>query len=545
MAKFNLSSSLKTKLAIRFGALTAVFIVCVVITLYTLSKIIYINREINTVYTPSVQNVNDLKVLIINSKSLISTWVYVQAEDNTTDKTKLRSLIGTDYVAAQKTLKSISANWTDKDKMLLDSTFKQIQLLFEDYQKVMQLLNSFESYNDPTILYAEIYPVMQEQGSITLHFNAVRNNLDRLVQIQTDNAHNANMELTSVLAKFKVFISLIAFFTLVLGVIITISTIRSITRPILEVKEVLSKMGKGVLENEKLAVSNNEIGEMSAALNFLSDSLKETAAYADKIGNGEFSAAFTPLSEEDILGNSLLGMGQKLKTLSEEERKRNWVTSGLASFADILRSESDVAMLSDTIISNLVKYLGANQGGIFLVNDLHGEVVLNLVACYAYERKKYIEKTIHEGEGLVGQCLLEKDTIYLTEVPDNYVKITSGLGSANPNCVVVQPLTINDELVGVVEIASFKVLDKFEMEFLAKLSENIASVISSVKVNERTVKLLEEAKMSHEALKAQEEELRQNLEELTATQEEIQRKEQEYIERIKELESQLNVTSQS
>lgn len=542
MSKFSLSSSLKAKLATRFGILTLMFLVGVIITLFTLSKIIYINKEINTVYNPSVQNANEVKLLIVNSKALISNWVFVQSDNNNADKVRLRELMDKQYPKAKQELKQIAVSWPDKDKKLLDTINKQIDLLFADYDQVKKVLNTFESYNDPMLVF-EVSPLMQDQGSITVTFNNVVKGLDKLVSSQMENSSRANTEMTLVLNSFKAFIFIIAVFTVFLGVFITIATIRTITKPINEVKTVLAKMGKGVLENEKLRVQKNEIGEMSAALNYLSDGLKETAAYADKIGNGDFNASFKPLSDEDILGNSLLEMGKKLKTLSEEERKRNWVTSGLAKFADILRSNNDVAELSDNIVSNLVKYVGANQGGIFLLNEEDGERKLVLSACYAYDRKKFIQKTIYEGEGLIGQCLLEQDVIYLTEVPDEYVKITSGLGSANPNCIVVQPLSINDELVGVLELASFKVLDKFEMEFLAKLSENIASVISSVKVNERTVKLLEEAKMSHEALKSQEEELRQNLEELTATQEEIQRKEQEYIQRIKELESQQNTTA--
>ena len=242
-----------------------------------------------------------------------------------------------------------------------------------------------------------------------------------------------------------------------------------------------------------------------------------------------------------MLGNSLLEMGKKLKVLGEEDRKRNWVTAGLAKFADILRSSADVKELSDEVISSLVKYLGANQGGIFLLKEEDNEPVLELTACYAYDRKKFLEKIVRQGEGLLGQCLLEKDTIYLTEVPNDYIQITSGIGGANPRCIVIQPLVVNEELVGVLELASFKVLDKFELEFLKKLSENIAGIISNVKVNERTVHLLNEARTAQESMRSQEEELRQNLEELTATQEEMFRKEQEYLEKIAHFEQQVNV----
>jgi PAS domain S-box-containing protein len=114
--------------------------------------------------------------------------------------------------------------------------------------------------------------------------------------------------------------------------------------------------------------------------------------------------------------------------------------------------------------------------------------------------------------------------IYLTEVPQNYISIKSGLGGANPRSILIVPLVVNDKIEGVIELASFNLFQPFEIEFLQKLGESIASTIASVKINERTKHLLDESQMQSEQMRAQEEEMRQNMEEIAATQEEMQRK---------------------
>jgi putative methionine-R-sulfoxide reductase with GAF domain len=216
---------------------------------------------------------------------------------------------------------------------------------------------------------------------------------------------------------------------------------------------------------------------------------------------------------------------KEIQKAQEEDKKRNWAADGLAQFVDILRSQqTDIKALCDIIISRLVKYIKANQGSIFVYYDDNDDKHLKLISTYAYDRKKYIEKRINLGQGLVGQCFLEKDIIYMTSVPDNYVSITSGTGESNPNCILIVPLLLNEDVYGVIELASFKKFEKHEIDFVKKLGESIAGTLSNVRINERQKKLLEEAQMSQEMLRSQEEEMRQNMEELQATQEELNRK---------------------
>ena len=147
-----------------------------------------------------------------------------------------------------------------------------------------------------------------------------------------------------------------------------------------------------------------------------------------------------------------------------------------------------------------------------------------MVACYAYERKKHLKRRVNPGDGLVGQCFLEREAVYVTTVPPGYIKITSGLGEATPSCIFLVPVKTQDEVVGMIELASFSKLKDHEKEFVQKAAENIASAILSSRTTLRIQKLLIESQQRTEELRSQEEEMRQNMEELTATQEAMRRK---------------------
>jgi PAS domain S-box-containing protein len=180
--------------------------------------------------------------------------------------------------------------------------------------------------------------------------------------------------------------------------------------------------------------------------------------------------------------------------------------------------------LGYNVMSNLIEYLKVNQGALFVLNDDNDDdPFFFLVTAIAYGRDKFLKKEIRVGEGLVGRCIFEKKTIYLTDVPDDYIKITSGLGTANPNCVLIVPCTLNDQVYGIIELAAFTPLKPYEIEFVEKLGESIASTISSVRISEKTTKLLRASQVQSEELAAQEEELRQNLEEMETTQEDLKR----------------------
>lgn len=350
---------------------------------------------------------------------------------------------------------------------------------------------------------------------------------DKLVGTMVEKAESRHTAL-------KIFLSLIASCTLAILALCVFMVTKSVQVPIQILQENTQKLSLGDLSAGVAYKRDDDVGRTIQSLDQLRDKLKSGAQFAYQIANGNFDSEFLPAGEKDELGTALLTMRERLREVSREDRKRNWTTEGLSRFSEILRNDqNDVAALSHKILVELIKYIGANQGGIFLINDENlADEHLALVATYAWDKQKFLSKKVYPGEGLLGQAWLEKEIIYLKEVPPNYVNITSGLGKANPRVIVILPLKLNDELLGVVELASFREYEDFEREFLLRLAENIASTLASAKVNDRTKRLLEQSQQQAEELRAQEEEMRQNMEELQATQEEMTRKNKETENRV-------------
>jgi len=213
-----------------------------------------------------------------------------------------------------------------------------------------------------------------------------------------------------------------------------------------------------------------------------------------------------------------------------DERQRNWISEGLAEFGDILRTHSrEIKPMANAVISGMVRYLEANQGAIFLTEEEEGEKYLQMVACHAYNRKKFPDKRIQWGDGLIGAAAMEKKGYYTDKIQDGYLTITSGLGKANPKFLIIEPLLWNEMVFGIMEIASFKPLEDYKLQFVGRVAENIANTIHTMESNLRTEQLLKETQAQADQLFIQEEHVRQNMDELKITQEEAARQAEKFI----------------
>lgn len=309
----------------------------------------------------------------------------------------------------------------------------------------------------------------------------------------------------------------------------------TITKAIGQVSKQLLEMAKGYRVNKLDIERYDEIGEMSQSLDILIDGVGSYTEFANQIGQGNLDAEFNPLSEGDELGNSLIEMRQSLKTARVEEenrqlenRRRSWIAEGQALISEVMRGTGeDLKIISHRIISTLIRYLDANQGGIFILNDDNPkDIHIELMASFAYNRSRFHQKRIELGDGIVGACFLEKKSIFMTKLPQDYMEIRSGLGTANPSSLLVVPLKMEDKVIGVIEIASFNVLQEHEMEFIEKVSESISSSLFTSKANRKTEQLLEMFRRQAEEKAAREEEIRKNLEELEILREKLKEEQQ-------------------
>lgn len=526
--KSRMRLTIGNKILAGFSALMILYIVNVAIIFFTRTTIQDVVTHSSETIRPSQNAINDFILLVTRSKMLATNWVYLQSNEE--DKQALRNLRNNEYPQLAALVKELMPQWeSDSQRMLMDSVFIKFDAVLQVQEEgIMKQLVSFDNYEDPvTKLLAE--DVVANQ--IIPQSNEIIEILSRIATTQNGVTAESDAALIRSVRSLGNVTWILAGIFIGLGMLSAFLLMRSITVPVNFLKNIVVKLGRGELVEEKRKnFSNDEIGEMAVAMDNLVNGLKQTTMFAENIGKGNYKSEFRPLSEHDVLGNALLNMRDNLAKVAEEDKQRNWATEGMARFGEILRTNNnDLVKLADEIIRNLVKYLDANQGAIYIVDDVDAEVepTMSMKACYAWDKKKFLDHEIHKGEGLAGQAWQEGDIIYLTDVPDNYVRIVSGLGDANPTSILIVPLKVNDDIFGVVEIASFAAFKDFEIEFVKKVAESIASTISSVKVNARTQRLLEESQEMTEQMRAQEEEMRQNMEELQATQEEMQRSQAE------------------
>jgi CHASE3 domain sensor protein len=261
------------------------------------------------------------------------------------------------------------------------------------------------------------------------------------------------------------------------------------------------------------------------------NNFKRAAQFINHISMGNYQVNWEGLNEKNQkvnktnLAGELLQMKEKMVSLKAEDEKRNWTTEGLARFSEVIRNhQHNLQGLCYEVLVFLTKYLNAQQGAVFvLMDDNEDDVSLEMVACYAFDKKKHINKNVKIGQGLIGQTYLERQPLLLTEIPQGYTSITSGLGENTPGSLLIVPMQYNEKVEAVIELAGFEKFQGYQIDFMRRVGEITASTLGAVRNNEKTQKLLEQFRDQTEMLRAQEEELRQNMEEMQATQEAVKR----------------------
>lgn len=530
-------NSIVGKIMLGYAAIILLAFITTLVSMYSAWQNRKIDQLVSEAYYPMVLTLKETELMASESYKLTNNWIY---QPSFSEKEKLKNLHGKEVAVQKEKLAAITNKFDQSVAEEGRAITEAFDALLANEKLVMGTLYHDSTYSNDiavdeaiTAMDSKITPAFKGFNELiaqaTIHLNQL------LDQAKADKESSSRMLSYLYISNMVLFLAI--------GIYAAYFSTTYITKPIAGLSDLITTLSKGKFVSVTLKKGRDEIGRMAEAIESMLIGLKGKVEFAESIGKGNYESNFEQLSEDDTMGEALIRMRDNLKQAADEDRKRNWATEGHARFAEILRSRNDdMSQLSDSIISNLVKYMNASQGALFLVNDDdQRDTYIELVACYAYNRKKFLNKRIELGEGITGQCILERDTIYMSDVPADYIKITSGLGEALPKNLLIVPLKLNESIFGVLEIASFQMIEAYQIEFVQKLGESIASTISSVKVNGRTKKLLEETQVQAEQMRAQEEEMRQNMEELSATQEEMhraQRRSEEALEEMKAKEAQ-------
>ncbi len=343
--------------------------------------------------------------------------------------------------------------------------------------------------------------------------------------------------------KFIIFIGLIGLLILV-GVIYLIA--KYLSRRANKINDTLKRISEGNLTHDEKTkcFENNELTNLIEANYSLLQGLNKALHFTKEIAKDNLDTEYTFLSKKDDFGESLVNMQHSLKKAKQEaekkkiqEQNRNWVTRGLAKFGEIIRQNNqDMDLFAQHIIQEFVNYMEVAQIALFINEDEGHVPQFVLKSAIAYNKPVIFDKKTEPDYELLGRVANSGKILLLNNLPDSYPTITTGhKGDKSPSNLLISPLIFNNITYGLLEILSYNEFLPHQIEFIEKLSENIASVISNVKTNLKTSKLLDKSGEQREVLAQHEEEMRQNLEELQTTQEESFQREYVLKEHLKAL----------
>jgi serine phosphatase RsbU (regulator of sigma subunit) len=335
------------KIGAGFGILIALTLIAFILTLVTLNKSRRINDEINDVVTPSVSALEEMNLILVESKMLITSWVFYQSNTDAPDKVALINLINVRYPELKKRINQLSVNWRGEEKQKALDLFNTVDSLFTFDKEIMETLTTFISYEDPSLLFMR---QRVQEDDIEQFTKKASVQLLNLIEVEHTNASNKSGEMIQSFKVLQLVVQILGLFLLVGGVLTATFTVRTIVGPIHYLKDIILQMGRGVLPKDRIQNRNDEIGEMSVALNYLVDGMRSTTEFANEVGSGNFQSHYQPLSSEDSLGLALLKMREEL-----EENERVLEAKVIERTEEVVRQKKEIESQNSKLDELLTK----------------------------------------------------------------------------------------------------------------------------------------------------------------------------------------------
>lgn len=366
------------KIGLGFGIIIFLFILAFSVTNITLTDSREKTQRVTQVYNPSVDKLKELDNMLNRSKLLINRWFYDQT--GSTYKDALKKLLSKEYPDKKAEIKALSINWDEDEQRSIEIIFDLTEKMFQSYKEdVMDKLNSFESYTDPNVKFIAQLPFEE----LDPKFDAINFNLNVLIDQQNAKASESSNEMIAsfdFLQKAGVWLSVIVILG---GLFIAFYTVKTIVGPIKQLKKMLLLMGKGILPVERIKDREDEIGEMSVALNELIDGMGRTTEFAHQVGSGNFDSYYRPLSSEDTLGGALLKMREDLR-----ENERILEAKVIERTEEVVRQKEEIQTKNQELevlykhVTDSIKYAKRIQEAILPPDSLVKRLLPNSFVLY-------------------------------------------------------------------------------------------------------------------------------------------------------------------
>ncbi len=308
--------------------------------------------------------------------------------------------------------------------------------------------------------------------------------------------------------------------------------------------DVFEDMSKGNIKDKIVISGRDEFAQASESFNRLVEYLEEVVDVCEGVSEGNFGKRKALIGENDLLGNAVNRMTSRLHEMAESQAGEDWMKTGQAELVNAMRGEQDPPTLARATISFLARYLNSQIGALYLADE---DQCFRLSGSYSFQKRKNLSTRFHAGEGIVGQAAMERDYILLSNVPDDYLMISSGLGESKPRHILALPFLYNDEVKGVLELGSFEDFSEQHIEFLQAVAENIAINFTTSLSRLKMKALLDMTSQQAEELKKQQEELESSnaeLEEQTALLQESESRLKQQQEVLKQQQEELRATNE-
>ena len=374
--------TISRRISLGFGILLFSMVIVFYSTYTTLSNSTTANDKITTINRPSVSSLEALKLLVVRSKMLIFNWAYIPSQTDHPDKEKLTQLAQKTYPELVNQIEQLSTNWTPSEEEEINQILEKIEQLFAIHQEVMELLPNFESYDDPASVFpAQFY--MQDDGEIFIKTREILDDLNILIEKKRMQTNNETAIMQSSFGFLSQLMRWLGGVLFVFGVVVAFYTTQSIVKPVHKLKTLLMALSKGVFPARPIEAKDDEIGEMTQALNHVITGMISTKEFAVAVGAGKFNAQYKPLSDQDSLGLTLLEMRDDLA-----ENERVLEQKVIERTAEVVEKQKEVEQQNEKIselyeeVTDSIKYAKGLQDAILPPPEFVEKVMPNSFILY-------------------------------------------------------------------------------------------------------------------------------------------------------------------